>query len=384
MKKQSVRFMAVVGLTVLILGACRPRIPAAPPVTLDAEDSVSAETPEPEASPTPTPLPTLPPSPLSTSTPPADLESEDEWARYVNEAYGLTFSYPGDWTIEFLSGTAEGEAAPHAVGLTLDTLRVRVEFRRLEEESSVGPGSLPDGQIEERDVLTLLGRPVPKYVVVFEGKDKAAFVGERFAEIEIYIEMGDDRGEAYAAAELSAADHDVFDRIVGSVERIGTTAASDLYPGWESYSADIAPGLGLGLRYPPTWTLSEGLLATVPAEQETHAAAVVVELSRETYQLLIQYKQADEATAIGPDTTPEGIISEGGTVPLLGTPTERYVIVHEDRLKMVFLTYQDERLELYIALTGDPQQIPYTEIDLPETVRHEMDQIVTSIVRLAE
>ena len=71
---------------------------------------------------------------------------------------------------------------------------------------------------------------------------------------------------------------------------------------------------------------------------------------------------------------------EAGTASLMGQPVQRSVLVHEDKLKIIFLTYRDDALEIYVALTENPEQVAYGDIDLPETARNEMDQILASFL----
>ncbi len=314
--------------------------------------------------------------PTETPVPIPTLEAQADWARYVNSDYGFSFSYPPTWSLELLtnrSPNAAGEPVADAVRLVQGSVEIRVEFKKPEQEATLGPGSLSDGQVEDRGTVTLLDRVLPKHVLVYEGKDKAIFVGERFGDLEFYIQMDDIRArEAYDEVEIPTSAQEDFDSILTTFSRIGEVASADPYPGWHTYtSADIVPGFSF--RYPPTWTLRQ--LSEPPN-------APTLTLRKDIYILTIQYKATDSTDVIGPNSTPEGLVMEAGTATFLHEAVPRNVLVSEDKVKMVFLTYRDDALEFYIALTEDPEQVAYADIDLPEAARNEMDQILASFQTL--
>ncbi len=331
---------------------------------LPPEDTVTLPTQETVAPPTETPVPT--------STP----ESQADWPRYVNADYGFGFSYPPTWSLELLtdrSPDSAGEPVADAVRLVQGSMEIRVEFKKPEQEATLGPGSLTDGEVQDRGTVTLLDRVLPKHVLVYEGKDKAVFVGERFGDLEFYIQMDDIRAhEAYDVIEIPASAQEDFDRILATFNRIGEAASADPYPGWQTYTTtETVPGFSF--RYPPAWTLRE---LTEPPNAPT------LTLRQDNYILTVQYKQADSPDVIGPATTPEGLVMEAGTASFLHEAAPRNVLVLDDKVKMVFLTYRDDALEFYIALTEDPEQVAYADIDLPEAARNEMDQILASFQTL--
>ena len=322
--------------------------------------------------------PTEAPTVAPTDTPQPTPEPLADWARYANADYGFGFRFPPNWSIELLSDRQDNVAGnPIADAVRLSesepsgagTIEILIEFRNPEQAVTIGPGGLPDGEILDRGTVRLLDRILPKHVLVHEEKDKAVFVGERFVDLELYVQMrevGEDIG--YSEIEISATAHETFDQILASVSRADGTEVADLYPQWETYISP-SPERGFSFRYPAGWTLRE--------TSDPPAAPTLV-LTKETYLLTIQVKAAGSPDVLGPETTSEGLTMEAGAATFMQHLTPRNVLIHEDRLKMIFLTLQGDDLECYVALTEDPELVPYAEIDLSEAVRHEMDQILAS------
>jgi hypothetical protein len=353
-----------------------PAATTAPPI---------AETPQATAAPptTGTPqatavAPVEEPTPEPAATPPATEGPFADWARYANAAYGFGLRFPPTWSIELLSdrtiGTA-GDQAADAIRLTEPqedgdlTIEILIEYRKPDQTVAIGPEALPEGEIEDRGTVRLLDRILPVHVLVHEGKDKAAFAGERFVDLELFIQVQQVGEEvAYEEVEIPASAYEILSQVLASVSRSDGVEAADLYPQWESYSAGDGAE-GFSFRHPAVWSV-----------QETSAspAASTVVLMKETYQLTIQYRSAGTSDALGPETMPEGLVMEAGATTFMGRLIPRNVVIHEDKLKMVFLSLDGETVDLYVALTADADQVPYPEIDLPEAIRYEMDQILAS------
>ncbi len=385
--------LIVMGALISACGAQETPPPLLPPedepieATAEATVAPPTETQEPTPTDVPeeaeaTPLPTATPeeadAPEPTVTPEPTTAAPEDWARYVDAAHGFGFSFPPTWSIDLLTDredTDQGEAVADGVRLTGPSaeegrsIEILIEFKHPEQATALGSESLPEGEIEERDAVRLLDRALPVYVLRHEEKDKAVFVGERFLDLEFFIRM-QEIGEAltYEESSIPEAAHETFAEILGSITRTDGVEAIDLYPEWATYeNHDLVPGFTF--RYPATWTVSETI---------TSPGAPVVLLSKETYLLTVQVKQTGTSYALGPETTPEGLIMEAGMASFMQQLVHRNVLVHEDKLKMIFVTHEVDDLEFYIALTEDPEQIPYDEIELSEAIRHEMDQILAS------
>ncbi len=385
--------LIVMGALISACGAQETPPPLLPPeeepieATVEATVAPPTETPEPTPTDAPdeteaTPLPTATPeeadTPEPTVTPEPTASEPEDWARYVDAAHGFRLGFPPTWSIELLTdrpNTEQGEPVADGVRLTGPSseegrsIEILIEFKHPEQDAVLGSESLPEGEIEERDAVRLLDRALPVYVLRHEEKDKAVFVGERLLDLEFFIRM-QEMGEALTYEEISipAVAHETFAEILASITRTDGVEALDLYPEWATYeSHDLVPGFTF--RYPSTWTVSETV---------TSPGAPALMLSKETYLLTVQVKETGTSYTLGPETTPEGLIMEAGMASFMQQLVHRNVLVHEDKLKMVFLTHEVDDLEFYIALTEDPEQIPYDEIELSEAIRHELDQILAS------
>jgi hypothetical protein len=114
------------------------------------------------------------------------------WASYVNTDYGLTFRYPPTWALEEQPGEemADGLSAK-SVALTQGTLRLLIQYKRPEEALILGPGGRPASDVEDRGTMTVLGHELPKHVLVFDGEEMSVFLGDRFEQLELYIQLDD-------------------------------------------------------------------------------------------------------------------------------------------------------------------------------------------------
>jgi len=322
--------------------------------------------------------------PASTDAPTATPDPIANWPKYASQADGFAFRYPPTWSIELLTGrpAADGEPAARAVLLTQETLQLLIEFRHPDEAAAIGPGSLPAGTVEERGSVNLFERELPKHVLVDEGKDKAIFVGDRYPDLEVYIQLVDDAvedadgSEDTTAAEIPAAAHAEFDQITASFTRTGTQRQQDAYPGWATYtSSEVAPGVALTFRYPSDWTLTETQAGT---ETPTGPSTAMALLQRDAYVLRVQYKAAaDETTMVAADV-PDSLLMEAGTAWFVTQQVPRLVVVDEERLTHIFVGYTDDTLLVNVDLGQDLAIVAEDELDLPVGIRNEMDKILAS------
>ena len=329
-------------------------------------ETSSAEAPSPDAS-----------SPDASS---ADATPDPiaDWPKYASQADGFAFRYPPTWSIELLTDRpAAGDApAARAVLLTQETLQLLIEFKRPDEATAIGPGSLPAGTVEERGSVILFERELPKHVLVDEGNDKAIFVGDRYPDLEVYIQLVDDIGEETASAEIPAAAHADFDQITASFTRTGTQAEQDAYPGWATYtSSEVAPGVALTFRYRSDWTLTETQAGT---ETPTGPSTAMAVLQREAYVLRVQYKAPADGTTMVAADVPDSLLMEAGTAWFMGQQVPRLVIVDEERLTHIFVSHTDDTLLINVDLSQDPTIIAEEKLDLPVGIHNEMDKILAS------
>lgn len=308
------------------------------------------------------------------------------WAKFSDADYGFTFRYPADWSIQLLPERTEEEEQPAApaVQLTRETLQILVAYKDPEEDAVIGPGSLPEGAVEQRGSVTLLERGAPRYVLVHEDQDKSVFAGDRFPDIELYIQMDDNHGEDAAAAALSPEDHTLFEQILATFSRTAPVGAADPYEGWESftsgeialaYGSDSEPGAGFTFRYPSDWALTE---RPAGSETETGPAAAMVALAKEGYRLQVQYKAVGDEAAMTADELPESVLRGAGDAWFMGQAVPRFVVVQDNTLERVILTYSDDTLLVSAELSKDPSAASSVEGDIPAAIRDEMDQILAS------
>ena len=155
--------------------------------------------------------------------PVAEENSVDEWLTYENVEYGVSFRYPSSWSLTAVAAGEEraGGLSSNAVHLNRGTLRLVIEFKRPDEATIMGPGGRPAGDVYDRGTVALLGQEIPRHVLVYEGKDKSVFCGERFADLEFYVQLDGDSDDvvSYDAIELTADAQAEVDAIVESFAR---------------------------------------------------------------------------------------------------------------------------------------------------------------------
>ena len=321
------------------------------------------------------------PAPTATpeSVPPFTKPVDDTWAKYANTEYDFAFRYPPDWFIELLTdrpAEVEGQQPARAVRLTRGTTEILVAFKRPNEDVVIGPGNLGAGTVEERGRIELLGREVPRQVLVHEGKDKAVFLGDQFPDLTLYIQMVDNTGDDYAAAEITAEAYATFAEILSTFTRTTTTVSFGVYPGWENFtSAPVVPDYRFSFRYPASWHLEER-----PAGIETGSgpAAPMIVLSKESYVLQIQYKPVGEQLVMTTGNTQDSLLMEAGTAWFMSQPVPRFVVVKDDALQRVLLTYNDDVIMMSVELKQDATKTDTPEAEIPTVIRGEMDQILAS------
>ena len=89
---------------------------------------------------------------------------------YVNEVYGFSFNPSSDWAIEgfedYLLFTRPG-------------YRLFVGYQWADEDPKPFRTGMPQGEFQDAGNATLLGQPIPKQVLVWEGKNKVVNYGGR-------------------------------------------------------------------------------------------------------------------------------------------------------------------------------------------------------------
>ena len=139
---------------------------------------------------------------------------------------------------------------------------------------------------------------------------------------------------------------------------------------------------GFTFSYLSTWVLEE-----MPAGKDVAGgkSANAVHLTQGWLRLVIQFKNATEATVLGLGGLPAGEVEDRGTATFLGREIPRHVLVFEGKDKSVFYDEQFEDLEFYLQLGDDPDfGLDYGTVEIPESVQAEVDEFLATFARTRE
>jgi len=318
-------------------------------------------------------------APIPTDVPTAAPDPAENWPRYASLRDGISFRYPPTWTIELLTeqdAPDGGDPLARGVLLSQEALRLRIAFKARDEAAIIGPETLPEGRTEQRGTILLFGRQVPRQVIFDGDTDLAIFAGDRFADLEVYVELiadDDVDGARHGVSESARAD---FDAILATLQRTDPEASQDAYPGWATYvSDDIAPGLGFSFRHRSDWTLTEVQPGT---EAENGPAAALALLARDDHILRVQYKVTGDETVLLAPEVDEGLLIEAGTAWFMGRPAPRMVLVDDERLTHVLVSYSDDALLITVELSQNPDLVAKEVRELSAGIRAELDEILAS------
>jgi hypothetical protein len=139
---------------------------------------------------------------------------------YRDDKYKIAMEYPADWSLTEVSAGVGSDAK--ALRLQKGTWFLVVHYKLLWDQITFG-GGLPVGDVIDRGWTTLLGRSVPKHYVVYNGKDKVLFYGDRFEDLEVYIRLDADFGGNTDYYAVDIPDHIVDEavNIVANIIRTG-------------------------------------------------------------------------------------------------------------------------------------------------------------------
>ena len=96
-------------------------------------------------------------------------------SRYVNDTYGFAFDPPADWSIE---------EYPDYLIFSRPGYKLFVGYQWTDEEIKPFRTGMPQGDFVDGGDASLLGQPLPKRILVWDGKNKVVAYGGR-------IKMGD-------------------------------------------------------------------------------------------------------------------------------------------------------------------------------------------------
>jgi len=286
-----------------------------------------------------------------TSTP--GLIVEKDLDTYVNDDYRLAFIYPPDWELEEIPAGQEvpgGESAT-TVRLTKGTLRLAIQFKRVEEATVLGSSGRPAGEIEERGTVMVFGREIPRQVLVYEGKVKSVFLGDRFDDLELYVQLDDGVGTQteYEAIEIPKSVQSHMDAILSSITRTGEPSSPEANTlTYENTTYRFS------FQYPVTWTVEE--VAGETMEDGARLADAVI-LRQGKFAIVVQYQRKSDPAQIawGGSLVAGGLAyaeaTLGAPVTLLGEQTHKMVWTYNGGVKAIAVNTHGKSADLVLSIT---------------------------------
>jgi hypothetical protein len=170
--------------------------------------------------------------------------SPTDWLVYTNADYGFTFRYPPDWTLE---------VQPNFVLLKQGTLQLSIGFRQPKEQVAIRRTGVAAGDLVHGGQVSFFGQSLPRYLLVYEGKDKAVLygMGTEIARGETVFTLSlDDFKLDYDAVNLSAELQQQVNQVIESFAWVpaGGLASS---PTSTIQPTPVPPGVFAILFHPP-------------------------------------------------------------------------------------------------------------------------------------
>jgi hypothetical protein len=324
-----------------------------------------------------------PPQPPSTPTPIV----EKDLITYLNQDYQLAIIYPSTWQLEKISADQEAPNSAPAVHLTRDALRLMIQFKRADEETVLGPGGRPAGEIEEAGSVTVMGRQVPAQALVYQGKVKSVFLGDRFDDLDLYVQLDASvgAGSDYEAIEISEAARSEMEAILAGITRTAKGEQETTSPPPQN-DVQTYEAAGFSFQYPPAWTAEEVVGETM--EDGVKIADAVV-LSEGTFNLIIQYQRRSDPNPVawGGGLLPadmgyqESVLGERVTVA--GVETHKRIWVDDEGIKAVVVAVVNPTSDFLfdISLTdGSARSIRDADAKtIPDAAMAALDQVLASL-----
>jgi hypothetical protein len=313
---------------------------------------------------------------------------EEDLLTYLNDDYGLAFVYPSDWELEELPAGQEapgGESAT-TVHLTRGTLRLAIQFKGMEEETVLGPSGRPAGGIEERGTVTVLGREIPKTVLVFEGKDRSVFLGDRIGELELYVQLDDGYGTQmeYEAIEIPESAQSAMEAILSSLTR--TAEPGSIQPDLVTYENR---SYGFSFQYPAAWTAEEVAGGTADAGSEIIKLSDAVILRQGKLAIVVQYQRKSTPFWDGNHQPVDLFFGDavlGEKVTVLGVETHKRVWMYNEEIKAVFVQLVPDAEDLVLHITlGDSTGMSIRDAEAETVSKSAMatlDQVLGSLAAI--
>jgi len=318
--------------------------------------------------------PALTPTPAASEAP----STEKDILTYVNDDYDLAFVYPSGWVLEEIPG---GES-PTTIHLTRDALRLAIQFKRAGEGTVLGASGRPAGEVEERGAMTIMGREIPKQVLVYEDKVKSVFLGDRFDDLELYVQLDGGVGAetAYEAIDIPESAQSAMDAIVGSLTRTGEQ---------KSFGPDTLTyentSYGFSFQYPASWTVEEVAGQTVEDGVKLADAAV---LRQGKFAIVVQYQRKSDpaqvawGSSLGPGGLGYAEATLGDRMTLLGEETHKHVWTYDGGVKAIAVNTTGKHADLILSVTLADTSVRVIQdaetATIPASAVAALDQILSS------
>jgi len=330
----------------------------------------------------PAPAPTVTPGVEQVPTPSA----EKDLFTYANDEYQLAFIYPSSWELEEIPAGQQipGGTSANAIHLTTEDLRLEIQLKHVGEAAVLGASGRPAGEVEARELITVLGQEVSKQVLVHDNKVKSVFFQGRFDDLELYVQLDGGVGAetAFEAIDIPDSAQSALDAIVSSFVRTGEPKSFG--PQTLNYENG---SYGFSFQYPASWTVQE-----VPGEKVEDdvklADAVVVRQGLFAIVVQVQRKSDPAQIAWGGDLVPGGTgYAEailGDRVTLLGEETHKNVWTYDGGVKAIEVNTTGKYADLILSITladSSARLIQDAETaTIPDSAMAALDQVVSSLV----
>jgi putative hemolysin len=136
--------------------------------------------------------------------------------RYVNDVYGFSFDPPSDWSFEEKHVSSDEVLGDYLV-FSRSGYSMFVGYQWANEAFKPFRTGMPQGDFVDGGSATLLGQPVPKQILVWEGKSKVVDYGGRIKVGDLILVMYLD---AEATAEAGYETLDIPPEIIAQADQI--------------------------------------------------------------------------------------------------------------------------------------------------------------------
>jgi putative hemolysin len=285
--------------------------------------------------------------------------SEKEPA-YNNETYGFSFDPPSNWSIE--------EYENHLIfRYTLEggDYSLFVGFKWQNEQVDPFRTGMPSGEFIDGEPALMLDQPLPKRLLVYEGKTMLVEFGPNISignlQLYIWLDFEPPADQPYGAVGIPQPIITEAEQILDTFE-LTSDDSYELLIGIQGFQEYQNQEYGFSVKYPIDWTIEE---------EPNHLVFRWAD-----YFLFVGYHRFNED--VGPFRTgmPAGEFVDGGALPFMGRELMKRYLVMDGRIKVVeYGTDLDAnylRLYIWLDVSGS------TDYEIPTDIIALADLIVSS------